>query len=192
MAWLERRHSRHAGAVLAFEVANRDYFAASIADRGDDYFERFGEHFAAAPAEQESGACAFFVLVDEGGAVLGRFNLYGIRDEAGAHLGYRVAQRVVGWPRRPSGSCARWRRPGWGCAGCGRPWPTRMSRRSGCWSRRASCRSGRLCREVSRAAGSSVKTVERGVSTTPEQRGSTIAAAGPSFVRSRAWIFSCR
>jgi len=33
----------HAPAVLAFELANRAYFAASITDRGDEYFERFTE-----------------------------------------------------------------------------------------------------------------------------------------------------
>lgn len=33
----------HAPALLAFERANRAYFAASVPDRGDDYFARFAE-----------------------------------------------------------------------------------------------------------------------------------------------------
>jgi ribosomal-protein-alanine N-acetyltransferase len=46
-------------------------------------------------AEQEAGRSAFYVLVGEAGAILGRFNLYDI--EAGvAELGYRVAQDVAG------------------------------------------------------------------------------------------------
>jgi len=31
----------HAQAVLAFELANRAFFAASISDRGDEFFEQF-------------------------------------------------------------------------------------------------------------------------------------------------------
>jgi ribosomal-protein-alanine N-acetyltransferase len=46
-------------------------------------------------AEQEAGTCACYVLVAEDGSVLGRFNLYGVRDGS-AVLGYRVAQHVAG------------------------------------------------------------------------------------------------
>ena len=46
-------------------------------------------------AEQEAGICAFYVLVGEGGSVLGRFNLYDF-DDGTAELGYRVAQHVAG------------------------------------------------------------------------------------------------
>ncbi len=45
--------------------------------------------------EQEAGSGAFYVLVDEDGSVLGRFNLYDIKDGT-AELGYRVAQHVAG------------------------------------------------------------------------------------------------
>jgi [ribosomal protein S5]-alanine N-acetyltransferase len=38
---LQRLRADHAPAVLAFEVANRAYFAASISDRGDEFFEQF-------------------------------------------------------------------------------------------------------------------------------------------------------
>ncbi|MFE3035556.1 GNAT family N-acetyltransferase [Streptomyces canus] len=85
----------HAPAVLAFELANRAYFAASVSDRGDDYFDRFADRFSALLAEQEAGICVFHVLVAEDGSVLGRFNLYDLEDGC-AVLGYRVAQRATG------------------------------------------------------------------------------------------------
>jgi ribosomal-protein-alanine N-acetyltransferase len=85
-----------APAVLAFERANRSYFAAFISDRGDEFFDQFTERYDALLAEQEAGDIAFYLLIDEDdGAVLGRFNLYDL--EAGtARLGYRVAQHVAG------------------------------------------------------------------------------------------------
>jgi len=95
MPELERLRAGHAPAVLAFELANRAYFAASISDRGDDYFDRFTERFDALLAEQEAGVCAFHVLVAEDGAVLGRFNLFDIEDGT-AVLGYRLAQQAAG------------------------------------------------------------------------------------------------
>ncbi|MFY9888698.1 MAG: GNAT family N-acetyltransferase [Streptosporangiaceae bacterium] len=95
MPELQRLDAGHAPAVLAFELANRAYFAASISDRGDDFFAEFTDRYDALLAEQENGGCAFYVLVDEDGSVLGRFNLVGI--SAGtAELGYRVAERVAG------------------------------------------------------------------------------------------------
>ena len=95
MTELKRLHAGHAPAVLAFELANRAYFAASITDRGDAYFERFTERYDALLAEQEAGICAFHVLVAEDGSVLGRFNLVDIEDHS-AELGYRVAQHAAG------------------------------------------------------------------------------------------------
>jgi ribosomal-protein-alanine N-acetyltransferase len=81
--------------VLAFEVANRGYFAASISDRGDAYFERFGELFEALLGDQEAGHGAYYVLVADDGAVLGRFNLI-FTGEGAAEVGYRVAQQAAG------------------------------------------------------------------------------------------------
>lgn len=95
MSELERLRAGHAPAVRAFELANRAYFAASVADRGDDYFDQFTDRYRALLAEQESGICAFYLLVAEDGGVLGRFNLFDLEDHA-AVLGYRVAQRVAG------------------------------------------------------------------------------------------------
>jgi [ribosomal protein S5]-alanine N-acetyltransferase len=72
---LERLRSDHATATLAFEVANRAYFAASITDRGDEFYEQFSERHRELLAEQDAGTCVFHVLVDGDGTVVGRFNL---------------------------------------------------------------------------------------------------------------------
>jgi [ribosomal protein S5]-alanine N-acetyltransferase len=85
----------HEAAILAFERGNRAYFAKSISDRGDSFFERFSERHRELMAEQEAGAGAFYVLVDERGAVVGRFNLYQMLNGT-AVVGYRVAERVSG------------------------------------------------------------------------------------------------
>ena len=95
MPELQRLHAGHAPAVLAFELANRAYFAASISDRGDEYYDQFGERHSAMLAEQEAGIGAFHVLVAEDGSVLGRFNLYFTEDGV-ANVGYRVAEHVAG------------------------------------------------------------------------------------------------
>jgi [ribosomal protein S5]-alanine N-acetyltransferase len=95
MPELQPLRADHASAVLAFETANRAYFAASISDRGDEYFEHFTERHDALLADQEAGNGAYYVLLDEDGSVLGRFNLVFV-DEGVADLGYRVAQGVAG------------------------------------------------------------------------------------------------
>jgi len=91
---LQRLRADHGQAVLAFELANRAYFAVSISDRGDEFFDQFTERHGALLAEQETGINTFYVLVDEG-SVLGRFNLYDMED-ATAKLGYRLAEHVAG------------------------------------------------------------------------------------------------
>ena len=95
MPELQRLRADHAAAVLAFELANRAYFAASISDRGDEFFEQFTERYSALLADQEAGNGAYYVLVAQDGSVLGRFNLYRLEDGT-AELGYRVAQHVAG------------------------------------------------------------------------------------------------
>jgi len=95
MPELQRLHADHAPAVLAFELANRDYFAAFISDRGDEFFGQFAERHSALLAEQEAGIGAFYLLVAADGSVLGRFNLIFVEDGT-AELGYRVAQHVAG------------------------------------------------------------------------------------------------
>lgn len=92
---LQRLRRDHEGAVLDFERVNRAYFAESISDRGDDFYENFPERHHTSLAEQEAGSRIFHVLVDEHGMVVGRFNLYNLVDGT-AEVGYRVAQRVSG------------------------------------------------------------------------------------------------
>ena len=64
MPELQRLRADHAAAILAFELANRAYFAAWISDRGDEFYDQFasGQHLAA-QQEAESrprpfGRCA--------------------------------------------------------------------------------------------------------------------------------------
>ena len=95
MPELQRLRADHAPAVLAFEQANHVYFAASVSDRGDEFYDQFTARHSALLAEQEAGIGAFHVLVAEDGSVLGRFNLYDLKDGT-AVLGYRVAQHVAG------------------------------------------------------------------------------------------------
>lgn len=92
---LQRLRADHAQPILAFELANRAYFATSITDRGDDYFEEFTERYDALLTDQASGKAAYYVLVADDGSVIGRFNLTFVGDDT-AELGYRVAENVAG------------------------------------------------------------------------------------------------
>ncbi|MEV5979355.1 GNAT family N-acetyltransferase [Streptomyces sp. NPDC052114] len=92
---LQLLHADHAPALLAFEEANRAYFAASVPDRGDAYFRDFDARHAALLAEQDEGVCHFHVLVDDGGEIVGRMNLVDVAD-GGAELGYRIAEKAAG------------------------------------------------------------------------------------------------
>ena len=95
MPELQQLNADHAPAVLAFELANRAYFAASISDHGDEFYDQFTERDSALLAEQEAGICACYVLVAGDSSVLGRFNLVRFQDGT-AELGYRVARHVAG------------------------------------------------------------------------------------------------
>ncbi|WP_416974278.1 GNAT family N-acetyltransferase [Streptomyces sp. 4F14] len=92
---LERLRVGHAAALLAFELENRDYFARTIPDRGDDYFREFDERLVGLIAEQEGGVCHFHVVVSGAGEVVGRINLVDVEDGV-AELGYRVGERWGG------------------------------------------------------------------------------------------------
>jgi ribosomal-protein-alanine N-acetyltransferase len=92
---LQRLRADHAPALLTFELANRAYFAASIPDRGDEFFQQFASRHEALLAEQDTGTCIFHVLVDDDGRILGRFNLVDIASGTAA-LGYRVAEHAAG------------------------------------------------------------------------------------------------
>ena len=71
MPELQSLRPGHGPAILAFELANRAHFAASISDRGDEYFEHFTERHDALLAEA-AGTGAYYVLVAEDGSVLSR------------------------------------------------------------------------------------------------------------------------
>ena len=95
MPELKRLTAGDGPAVLAFELANRAYFAASVSDRGEEFSGQFTGRLSALLAEQEAGLGAFYLLVAEDGPFLGRFNLYRFWDGT-AELGYRVAEHVAG------------------------------------------------------------------------------------------------
>ena len=85
----------HAPALLTFEQENRAYFAASIPDRGDEFFAEFDTRYAQLLAWQAAGTDYLHVLVTERGEVVGRVNLTEVADGS-AELGYRIAQKAAG------------------------------------------------------------------------------------------------
>jgi [ribosomal protein S5]-alanine N-acetyltransferase len=91
---IQRLHLDHAAAILTFEQENRAYFAASIPDRGDDFFTDFAAQYRALLDEQDAGECHLHVVVEDG-AVIGRFNLVGVADHE-AELGFRIAEMSAG------------------------------------------------------------------------------------------------
>ena len=95
MSALQPLRADHARSVLAFELANRAYFAGFVSDRGEDYFLHFTEGYNALLAEQASGIGAYYLLVADDGSVLGRFNLM-FKGDGVAVLGYRVAENAAG------------------------------------------------------------------------------------------------
>ncbi len=104
MLELERLHHEHATALLAFEQENRAYFAASVSDRGDEFFTHFDARLADLLTVQAAGQCHFHVVVGSGGEILGRVNLVDATDGC-AELGYRIAERAAG--RRLATSAVR-------------------------------------------------------------------------------------
>ncbi|MFF6979566.1 GNAT family N-acetyltransferase [Streptomyces sp. NPDC008343] len=97
MLTLERLRADHAPALLAFEAENREYFARTIPDRGDAYFEAagFAARHQALLAEQDAGICHFHLVLDAEGRIVGRVNLIDVEDGC-AELGYRVGERAAG------------------------------------------------------------------------------------------------
>ncbi|MFI8434574.1 GNAT family N-acetyltransferase [Streptomyces sp. NPDC079020] len=95
MIVISRLRRDHGPALLAFEERNRAYFAASIPDRGDDYFARFGIRHDELLADQSAGLHHFHLVEDGDGAVLGRVNLLDVA-EGSAELGYRIAEEAAG------------------------------------------------------------------------------------------------
>src|ERR1700738_2605470 len=85
----------HAPALLAFERENRAYFAASVPDRGDEFFAEFDTLYAQLLARQAAGTDYLHVLVTERGEVVGRVNLTEVANGS-AELGYRIARKAAG------------------------------------------------------------------------------------------------
>src|SRR5438067_5235797 len=81
--------------LLAFERENRAYFAASVPDRGDEFFAEFDTRYAQLLAGQAAGTDYLHLLVAEGSEVVGRVNLTEVADGT-AELGYRIAQKAAG------------------------------------------------------------------------------------------------
>jgi len=92
---LEQVTAAHRDAILEFEILNRDFFAAAIPDRGDDFFADYPARHADLLTLQAAGTDRFHVLVTEDGTIAGRFNLVRI-DRGEAELGYRVGEAFAG------------------------------------------------------------------------------------------------
>lgn len=85
----------HVDAVLEFETANREYFAATIPDRGDDFFADYPSRHAALLRMQAEGTDLFHLLLTDDETVAGRVNLVCISDGE-AEIGYRVGRDFAG------------------------------------------------------------------------------------------------
>ena len=93
--YLQPLTAEHLDAVLEFETVNREYFAATVADRGDEFFADYPARHAALLRLQVEGTDLFHLLLTEDGTVAGRVNL--VRIDAGeAELGYRVGREFAG------------------------------------------------------------------------------------------------
>ncbi|MBB1252520.1 GNAT family N-acetyltransferase [Streptomyces alkaliterrae] len=99
MPELERLRRDHAAALLTFERENRAYFAATVPDRGDDYFAEFDARHEALLTEQDCGLHHFHVIVTGDGDILGRVNLVDVTPDGpdrSAELGFRVGRAAAG------------------------------------------------------------------------------------------------
>lgn len=82
--------------VLAFERDNRLFFAAWVADRGDDYFTNFGTRHRALVGENQAGRSLLYVVRGAEHQMIGRVNITDIDDEDVTELGYRLSGQVRG------------------------------------------------------------------------------------------------
>lgn len=85
--------------LLQFELENRRYFAASVSDRGDDYFSNFQTIMSDRIKEQERGECQFYLARNSSGDIVGRVNLRDIGMHTNlrtANLGYRFGEKFCG------------------------------------------------------------------------------------------------
>ena len=86
----------HARSLERFEQVNRDFFAARVGDRGDDFFARFDDRLAARVDENRQGSSLYFVLVDEEAEIVGRVNISDIDQPEVTEIGFRVAEEAQG------------------------------------------------------------------------------------------------
>ena len=91
---LQQLSAEHLDAVLEFETVNRKYFAATIPDRGDDFFADYPARHAKLLGFQAAGTDFFHVLLADDGTIIGRVNLVRIADGE-AELGYRIGGDFV-------------------------------------------------------------------------------------------------
>jgi [ribosomal protein S5]-alanine N-acetyltransferase len=92
---LEQLRSDHEASVLEFELANREFFARTISDRGDEFFAQFHDNFHTLLSDQQAGECIYYVIVEKSGSIVGRINLYDVQSGS-ADVGYRIAEQATG------------------------------------------------------------------------------------------------
>lgn len=159
MPELQRLRADHAEAVLAFELANRTYFAASISDRGDEFFEDFAERHDARVAEQDAGFGAYYLLVTDDGRIMGRFNLiFAGTPPPNSATELRRNSQDRDSPLGLCGNSVGSHHRSTACTQSGRPPPSRTSDHRRCSSKRASSQSDQPIRHISavgRATGTS-------------------------------------
>lgn len=95
MTRIQLLRAEHGPALLEFERVNRTFFAASIPDRGDEFFKEFDSRLRTLLDEQDEGRHYFHVLVGADGEIVGRVNLVDVADGS-AELGYRIARHASG------------------------------------------------------------------------------------------------
>lgn len=82
-----------------FELANRNFFASMVPDRGNDYFETvsFASRHASLLREQNKGHSYFYLIKNEEDEIIGRINLSDIdHSTLSGQIGYRVGERHTG------------------------------------------------------------------------------------------------
>ncbi len=93
---LELLTTDHARPLERFERANRSFFAARVGDRGDEFFEHFDDLIARRAQDNREGTSMYFLIVSDGGEVLGRININDVDRPDATELGFRVAQHAQG------------------------------------------------------------------------------------------------
>ena len=86
-------------ALLAFEVANRDWFECHIDARDSAFYSTQGvsDHIAHCLSGLAAGTWHPFIIEDASGTIIGRANLKDIDTrERSAQVGYRIAQQACG------------------------------------------------------------------------------------------------